>query len=176
MKRVLNAVALMACASAFFGIRPALERNSAVIDDPYAPLRLYDGKWEVATAGEEKGPAQIENHCVRTGLFFVCEQSVNGKTEGLVVFLPVMTTATGGENYRTQALSPHASPAGVWGMLTIEDNRWTYSWEIFEGEKKIYWRNINVFSGTDQIHFEISRSEDGRSWKPVKSGDERRVK
>ncbi len=176
MKRVLLAAMLAACASAFLGIRPAVGRNSAVIEDPYAPLRLYDGKWEITTVGEQQGPVQIENHCVRTGLFFACEQVVNGKTEGLLVFLPVMTTATGGENYRTQPLSPHASPAGPWGELTIEGDLWSYSWASFEGEQKVFWRNINVFSGTDKIHFDISRSEDRKSWKPVRSGDERRVK
>ena len=149
--------------------------GATVADDPYAPLKLYDGKWDVAMAGE-KGPTRLENHCAKTGLFYACEQVVNGKTGALVIFLPFARTATGGEEYRTQALLADASPAGDWGKLTIEGDKWVYAWESTDAGKKTFWRNINTFSGTDKIHFEIQRSDDGSAWKTQNSGDEQRAK
>jgi hypothetical protein len=149
---------------------------SARVDEAaYTPLKLYDGKWEMSPGADEKEPAQFENHCARTGLFFVCEQVVPGKPGALVVFLPVAKTAAGYE-YRTKALVAESDPAGEWGKLTIEGQRWVYSWENTSDGKKILWRNINTFSGSDLIRFEISRSEDGQTWKTVRSGDEHRVK
>jgi hypothetical protein len=42
----------------------------------------------------------LVNHCAKTGVFFACEQVVDGKTADLVVFLP--RGATGGtQHYRT---------------------------------------------------------------------------
>ena len=146
------------------------------VDDPYAPLRLYDGKWGVASSDGEKEIKRIENHCVKTGLFFVCEQMVADKTSGLLVVLPVAKLANGGEEYRTQGLTPDASPPGDWGKLTIDGERWAYSWDDTVDGKKVYGRNINTFHGPDRIHFEILSSEDGSTWTSKKSGDEQRVK
>jgi len=166
---VLGATAM--CAAAY-----AAARASTPVDDAaYAPLKLYDGKWEVSPSGDEKEPSHFENHCARTGLFFACEQVVPGKPGALVVFLPVGKTA-GGYEYKTKALVVDVAPAGDWGKLTIEGPRWVYSWDNTNDGKKMLWRNVNTFTGADRIHFEIQRSEDGQSWTTVKSGDERRMK
>jgi hypothetical protein len=175
VKKRTAMVLLMISAMMFEGL-VTTGRSAAVADDPYGPLRLYDGKWNIKTSDAEKNEMQVENHCTKTGLFFVCEQVVKGKSEALVVFLPVARTATGGEEYRTEALGADASPAGEWGKLTIEGDQWVYSWENQDGEKKMFWRNVNTFSGTDRIHFEVQRSADGSTWKMQKSGDEQRVK
>ena len=58
----------------------------ALAADPYAPLQLYAGKWAVRDSAA--GSHAIDNHCARTGVFFACEQVVDGKAEDLVVFLP----------------------------------------------------------------------------------------
>ena len=150
--------------------------GATVADDPYAPLKLYDGKWEVGPSEGEKEATHLENHCAKTGLFFACEQVVNGRPVALVVFLPMAKLPSGGEEYRTQGLTADASPAGEWGKLTIDNEHWIYSWEGRDNEKKVYWRNVNTFSGTDKIHFEIQNSDDGTTWKTQKSGDERRAK
>jgi hypothetical protein len=176
VKKHAAAILLMVSAMTFEGFVIARGQNKTVADEPYGPLRLYDGKWDIKTSDAEKNQMQVENHCARTGLFFACEQVVKGKSEALVVFLPVARTATGGEEYRTQALGADASPAGEWGKLTIDGDRWVYSWESKDGEKNIHWRNINMFTGTDKIHFEVQRSDDGSTWKMQKSGDEQRVK
>ncbi len=146
-------------------------------NDPYNALKLYEGKWDSTTTIGEKESIRIENHCAQTGRFFVCEQVVDGKTVGLVVFLPVAKEPSGGEEYKTTGLSPDDGSSGGWNKMTIEGDRWIYSWEhTNEAGKKILWRNVNQFFGTAKIHFEIQRSEDGKNWTTIKGGDETRVK
>jgi hypothetical protein len=170
------AAMLLVGAMMLLGFRLLNGRSAAGADDPYAPLRLYDGKWNILPGEDGKGGMPLENHCAKTGLFFACEQMVSGKSAALVVFLPFAKMASGGEEYRTQALLPDASPAGDWSKLTIEGDKWVYFWESTEAGKKTYWKNVNTFSGTDKIHFEIQNSDAGTTWKKQKSGDEQRVK
>jgi hypothetical protein len=174
MHRARIVPALLAAAPFFLILCEMQAANTPMDDAAYTPLKLYEGKWLVAPAAGEKEPARFENHCARTGLFFVCEQVVPGKPGALVVFLPVAKTEAGYE-YHTTSLSTDASPAGDWGKLTIQGSRWVYSWDSTSDGKKIRWRNTNTFSGPDQIHFEISRSDDDQTWKTVKSGDEHRI-
>lgn len=176
MKRICRTLMFAAVAVISTGIALIKVHGASTSDDPYAPLRLYDGKWDMAPSGDAKDAMHLENHCTKTGLFFVCEQIVGGKTGGLLVFLPVAKMANGGEEYRTQALAPDASPGGEWGKLTIEGDRWIYSWENLKNGKKVYGRTVNIFTGTDKIHFEVQSSDDGQAWKVQKSGDEERVK
>ena len=70
--------------------------------DPYAPLRLYEGAWEVQVTTPEKKTDKIVNHCAKTGTFFSCEQEVNGKNDG-----PGGISARG-ENHEWSAGVPHA--------------------------------------------------------------------
>jgi hypothetical protein len=174
LKVVRKATMFLICLAAL-PVLAAIQRIAPVVDDPYAPLKLYDGKWDSTTTTGPKEVIRIENHCTKTGLFFVCEQALNGKTEQLTVFLPVAKTVSGGEEYRVNGLSADASSAGSWNKLTIEGDRWVYSWEDTDGGKKVSWRNVNQFSGTDKIHFEIQRSDDGATWKTLKGGNEMRV-
>jgi hypothetical protein len=149
----------------------------AATGDPYAPLQLYDGKWDLASTPAGHQITHLENHCVKTGLFFVCEQIVNGKSEALVVFLPLAISSAGtAQEYRMEVLNADASPASEWSKLTIDGDRWVYSWESMEDGKKISWRNINTFTGADQIHYEIQRLEALNTWKTVKDGQENRHK
>ena len=100
---------------------------------------------------------------------------LNGKSQALVIFLPVAKLASGGEEYKNMGLPADASSSGGWGKVTIEGDKWTYFWESGEGAKKLQWRNVNQFSGTDKIHFEIQSSEDGTTWKTTMAGDEVRI-
>jgi hypothetical protein len=121
-----------------------------ILTDPYAPLRLYDGKWDLIPklAGKPGEPMHIENRCAKVGEFFSCDQFVNGKNTALVVFLPVHPLEGGGYEYRNQALSANADGPGTWGKLEIVGDRWVYSSEESDSGKKTYWRTTNVFSGT----------------------------
>jgi len=151
---------------------------ASLANDPYAPLRLYDGKWDaLPTSGAKPAdPVHIENHCAKVGEFFACNQFVNGKNMALVVFLPTHSIENGGYAYRNQALSVEGDSSGRWGALEITGDRWVYSNDETDSGKKIYHRIINVFSGSDKIHFEVQRSEDGVNWTTSMSGDEARAK
>ena len=150
-----------------------LARTAIGIDsDPYEPLKLYDGSWEVKVSLPEPKVDHLENHCARTGLFYACEQVVNGKTGALVVFLPVGKTSKGAQEYRTQGLMADASAAGEWGHLVIDGDTWIYTWDNSDAKKTVHWRNTNHFSGKEKIHFEVQNSEDGTNWKTQMAGDE----
>ena len=153
-------------------------KTASLAADPYAPLRLYDGKWDVLPANGAK-PADsvhIENHCGKVGEFFACNQFVNGKNVALVVFLPTHPLENGGYAYRNQAVRVKGDDPSSWGNLEIAGNSWVYSSSETDKGKKVYWRTTNVFSGPDKIHFEVQRSEDGTNWETKMSGDEARAK
>lgn len=168
MKRIFTIGAGLTLLTTVFLVRTVL----GVDNDPYAPLKLYDGSWEVKVSVPEPKTDHMVNHCALTGLFYSCEQVVNGKTGALVVFLPVGKTSSGAQEYRTQPLSADASAAGEWGHLTIDGNNWVYSWDNGDAKKLVHWRVTNHFTGKDKIHFEVQNSEDGTNWKTQTAGDE----
>ena len=108
-------------------------------DDPYASLKLYDGAWVIGSSDGKT--THVENHCARTGLFFACEQVVNGKPAALVVFLPQGKTAEG-QTYRTQALKADATAPGPWYHLAIDGEHWVY---VAAGDKDhpLHQRTLN---------------------------------
>lgn len=157
---------------------PLPAKNADAANDPYTPVRLYDGNWELVPAGADKPatPMRLENHCAKVGEFFACNQIVNGKNEALVVFLPTHALEKGGYAYRNQGLRTNGDSGGTWGDLEIVGDRWVYSNENNDKGKKTYHRTINVFSGSDKIHFEVQSSDDAVKWTTGMSGDEVRMK
>jgi hypothetical protein len=172
MKIMRLPLALLCCAS----FLTASSHASTADPDPYEPLKLYDGGWQVKVTLPEKKPDHLMNHCARTGTFFSCEQEVNGKTTALVIFLPIGKSDSGGLEYRTLVALPDAGKPGDWGRLVIDGNTWTYSWTEKNGEKIVAARNVNHFKDNDHIHFELQRMEDGANWKTEMAGDEERAK
>jgi hypothetical protein len=155
----------------------AVPKMTTAPSDPYAPLRLYDGKWDLVqpTGVKAADPVHIENQCAKVGEFFACNQFVNGKNIALVIMLPAHALENGGYAYRNQALRVEGDNAGTWGNLEIVGDRWVYSSDEMDKGKKVYWRTINLFSGADKIHFEVQRSGDGVEWSTTTSGDEIRA-
>ncbi len=146
---------------------------AAQSQDAYTPLKLYAGSW-VVTSSDGK-TTRLENHCAQTGLFFACEQVVDGKSEDLVVFLPEGATAEG-ETYRTQALGADAGSPHPWYHLTIAGDRWVYA--VGAAGDKAHpprERTLNQFFGPDRIRFDVQTSKDGKTWLTTLSGDERRA-
>ena len=157
-RRLVVAIIGIACAAA----------TATAASDAYAPLKYYAGTWAVVSS-KGKTPTVV-NSCARTGLFYVCEQSLDGAPKALVVFLPREATEDGG-TYRTQTLGADGAEPGHWYLLKIKDADWTYTPEGAEPRE----RTTNHFIDADHIHFEVQKKV-GEEWKTTLSGDETRVK
>jgi hypothetical protein len=96
-------------------------KTASLASDPYAPLRLYDGGWNLLPEKSDKpgDPVHIENHCAQVGEFFACNQFVNGKNMALVIFLPSHALENDGYAYRNQALRVEGDNSGAWSNLEI---------------------------------------------------------
>ncbi|HLH33719.1 MAG TPA: hypothetical protein VKX41_03540 [Alloacidobacterium sp.] len=137
-------------------------------DSVYTPLWNYNGTWKVALQG--KSPDVLINHCTRTGLFFACEQNVNGNPGALVVFIPI--DAEG--HYKTNPITKDGTAIGP-GDLEIKGNHWAYLGKREENGKTTWYRTTNDFSDDSHIHFEQSQSTDKIHWEVQRSGDEVRT-
>jgi len=137
-------------------------------DSVYAPLWNYNGTWKVSIQG--KPPDTLINHCTRTGLFFACEQNVNGTPAALVVFIP--TDPEG--HYRTNPITKEGTAIGP-GDLEIKGNHWTYLGTSDADSKTTWYRTTNDFTDDSHIHFEQSQSTDKIHWEVQRTGDEVRT-
>ncbi|WP_372785302.1 hypothetical protein [Phenylobacterium sp.] len=137
------------------------------------PLMRYNGDW-AATVGDGK-ITDIDNRCTQDRAFITCEQVIDGKPTGLLVFLPVAGPA-GTREYLTTSLSADGSPTHPWSHLTIAGEHWVFHSDKPDADGKNYSRVINDFSGPTRIHYEIQSSEDGRTWATQRAGDERKIR
>lgn len=139
--------------------------------DAYAPLRLYQGTWRVKSGhGADAGKVTVlVNECARIGQFFGCQQTVDGKAEALILFLPYGKPG----HYYTQAVTAEGRAMGR-GELEIAGSRWTYLSKSVNDGKQTWYRTTNEFSGEDRIHYEQAESSDGVKWVVKGSGDEER--
>ena len=137
-------------------------------DSVYTPLWNYNGTWKVTIQG--KSTDTLINHCARTGLFFACEQNVNGSPGALVVFIPI--DADG--HYRTNPITKDGSAIGP-GDLEIKGDHWTYLGKSEQDGKTTWYRTTNDFSDDSHIHFEQSQSTDKIHWEVQRTGDEVRT-
>jgi hypothetical protein len=145
----------------------AIPRATVPVPDPvYDPLHLYEGTW-VMTPARGGAAVTITNDCGRIGRFYGCQQTVNGKTGGVILFIPRDTVG----RYFTQAVAPDGRAMGR-GELTIAGPHWEYLGHDGEGDSVEYFRTTNDFTGRDRIHFELATSHDGANWTVTQSGDE----
>ena len=135
--------------------------------DPYTPLQLYNGTWQVTSKGDPKAYT-VANQCQRAGRFFVCDQSVNGGPSALLVFIPL---ANQPGHYWTQNIRPEGRATSR-GDLVITGDTWvlTNTWDA--GGHTVYYRTTNQFAGHSHIHFEQAESDNNKDWKITASGDE----
>lgn len=143
-------------------------------DSTYAPLWLYQGTWHVTAKSRGSGakPNELINVCALLGRYFACQQTVNGDVSALLIFIPV---ATNPGHYHTQNVTLDGRASGI-GDLEISGDRWVYSNRWEQGGGKItYFRNTNIFTGKNHIHYEQAESSNGKDWTINDSGDETRV-
>ncbi len=104
---------------------------------------MYQGTWQVtrSDSSPHAQPERLTNRCVTLGIYFACEQRVNGKPTALLVFLP--TDQPG--HYHTQSILPEGRATGL-DDLQIAGNRWTFTSRRHQGGDVTYFRNTNVFT------------------------------
>ncbi len=144
-------------------------RLSMSAGDPYTPLWLYNGSWQVSTKNQGAGakPDQLVNQCALVGKYFACQQTVNDSVSALLVFVPAKTAGS----YYTQSIYPDGR-AGGRGDLTIDGQKWVFSSTWNQGGKTTYYKTLNVFTGNNHIHFEQQESNNNKDWNTTNSGDE----
>jgi hypothetical protein len=133
--------------------------------DPFWTLWLYNGTWQVTR--KDQPPQTLVNRCSSFGKFFACEQSVNGASVALLIFVPGSQPG----HFFTQSVKSDGR-AGGRGELQIEHNTWTYLSNWNEGGKTTFYRTTNVYEGRNRIHFEQAESSDNKTWVVKSSGDE----
>ena len=144
--------------------------------DPFAPLALYHGTWTVRAehpwSGGPPGTAdQLVSRCQRFARYFACEQTVNGRTQALLVY--TADSASGGLHSRV--IAPDGR-AGGRGDLTIDGDHWTYLDKPPRPLRGKWSRVENVILDHDHIRFEEYESADeGRTWARTNAGTEERT-
>jgi hypothetical protein len=153
------------------GFQTHADARSASPD--YMVLSLYRGAWQVSAANRRPGskPELLVNQCALVGRYFACQQTVNGKAGGLMIFIP---TDQPGRFY-TQVIMPEGRATGR-DDLEIAGDRWTYTSKRLDQGKTTFYKTTNTFLGKNKIHFEQADSTDGKQWTIRNSGDEVRVR
>lgn len=140
-------------------------------------LAAYAGTWKTVSesfdtpyskAGRQS--ATLQNACWRSGDFYACHQTVDGRSAALVVFLYAAKTDT----YVTHAI-PADGGAASDGILTINGNRWTFPWQSAEQGKPVYFHVINVFTDRNHIEYRQEFSRDSRHWTVMTKGRDTRA-
>lgn len=145
---------------------------AAPVNAALEPLQAYQGTWQVTRngPGATAKPDRLVNRCVTLGIYFACEQNVNEKPTALLVFL----AAGRAGHYHTQSILPEGRATGL-DDLQISGNRWIFTSRRHEGGHTTYFRNTNVFTDANHIHFENAQSPNGKQWTVESSGNETRL-
>jgi len=76
--------------------------------DPFWTLWLYNGTWKVTR--KDQPPQTLVNRCSSFGKFFACEQSVNGDSVALLIFVPSKEPG----HFFTQSIKTDGRAGGRW--------------------------------------------------------------
>ena len=157
----------------------AVIQNAAGVQpapDPFAPLTVYDGTWTVQAEHPWSGGApstldHLVSRCQRFTLYFACEQTVNGKTQALLVY----TASSSPGKLHSRFIAPDGL-AGGRGDLTLNGNHWTYLDKPPVPLKGNWSRVENFILDHDHIRFEEYESADeGKTWTKTNFGTEERT-
>jgi hypothetical protein len=145
-------------------ICPLVAPAASPPSDPYAPLWIYTGSWQVTRAGA--APETLVNECARIGTYLGCQQTVNGSVVGLLIIIPAKEPG----HYYTQTVLPQGRATGL-GELEIAGDRWTFVNSEPGNGKVTHYRTVNTFTGKTHIHFEQAVSGDGNNWTVTGTGE-----
>lgn len=149
-------------------------RAEAETPEALRPLGVLAGTWKAdgrsfdtdfSKAGKDS--STLNNDCWQSGMFYACDQIVDGDSKALIVFAAGEKPGT----FVNYGIVP-PNPANA-GRLVIDGNNWTYGGNV-EG-KGPYWRTLNEFgnaAGTTTIHYRVQYSKDGKEWVTMKEGME----
>src|ERR1700759_49007 len=92
-RHISRTIALSVVASLTVIVAPTLgvSRNASDTSDPFRPLEIYNGEWNVRALHPWSGAAagsvdHLLSRCSRFVRYFACEQTVNGKPTSLIVY------------------------------------------------------------------------------------------
>jgi hypothetical protein len=164
---------VFAAALLMLALRAQIHPDAKSSGPDYAALSRYRGTWRVSPANRPSGakPDLLVNQCALVGSYFACQQTVNGKNGGLMIFIP----ADQPEHFYTQVIMPEGRATGR-DDLEIAGDRWTYTSRRLDQGKTTFYKTTNTFQGRNKIHFEQADSTDGKQWTVRNSGDEVRVR
>lgn len=153
----------------------ALAGPSAATPSPFEKLEIYPGDWTVRAdhpwSGAPAGASdQLRSRCQLFEAYFTCEQTVNGKPLGLIVY--TMAEAPG--QLHTRFISPNGL-AGARGDLTLDGDHWTYLDKPAAGQTGPWSRVENTIVDHDHIRFaEFESADEGKTWRQTNAGAETR--
>jgi hypothetical protein len=158
--------------------------GAALAADPgHAPtgiekVMVFAGTWKseadhYETAYSKAGHVTVTtaNVCWRSGSYYVCDQTVDGISRALLVFV----YAGSGDTYGTFLVPADGTP-GVSGQLIIYDNTWTFPVQRNNLGKVTYFRTVNTFTDANHYDFRQEYSEDKQNWTIMVQGHQIRIK
>ena len=141
-------------------------------------LKAYAGSWDTqmthletpySKAGAERH--RLDNDCWRSDTYYVCRQSLDGKTVALLVF----TYDPAADRYASYPVVP-GSVAAHAGTLIIQGQDWIFPWDGTEQGKTTHFRVVNTWNSPDSIVFRQEYSADDTHWIVMATGHEIRIK
>jgi hypothetical protein len=140
-------------------------------------LNLFAGTWksdaenyDTIYSKASTVSSTLVNQCWKAGVFFVCNQSVNGASRVLLTF-----SYKGGDTYFVNYV-PADSGRAVSGTVIISGGVWTYPGQQNKLGQTTYFRNVQIFSDNDNIDFREEFSTDNEHWTLMSKGHETRVR
>jgi len=143
------------CCIAFSDKRLPLLAASAELDK----LELWVGHWR--TEGTGGTSLSVDDECawLPNHRFVVCDQTINGKTNQLLILTYDMADNT----YRVSSLGTDRDP--VVGRATLNGKIWTTRGEFDSNGKKTLIKNIVDFSHNDyRVDSEMVSDDGGAHW------------
>jgi len=112
----------------------------------------------------------VRNDCWHSQIFYVCDQIIDGTPKALIVFF------YNAEEHRFGSFPISASSDNLHpGDVVVSGNTITFPWQINDNGRTIWMRIVNTFKGSDTIDFRQEYSEDGKDWKAMALGVEKKV-